>query len=152
MTVFIGIDPGLNSGAWGCLDHNSQFIDCGDIIAIDGRIDVIDLKARLLLARSAHDCEIIVENVFVMPGQGMASTGRFMRAAGAIEAVCQLTATTHFVRPGAWKKAMGLDPDKNYSLDMARELWPTAPLKLKKHHGRAEALLIAEWLRRELAV
>jgi hypothetical protein len=31
---------------------------------------------------------------------------------------------------------------------MARELFPDAMLNLKKHHGKAEALLIAEYARR----
>jgi hypothetical protein len=34
---------------------------------------------------------------------------------------------------------------------MARNLFPDAMLKLKKHHGRAEALLIAEYARRTFA-
>jgi crossover junction endodeoxyribonuclease RuvC len=53
------------------------------------------------------------------------------------------------VRPRAWKKDMGLTADKDESLSMARELWPDAPLARKKDNGRAEALLIAEWLRRQ---
>ena len=54
-----------------------------------------------------------------------------------------------------WKNALGLTArDKNGSRDMAielcRELWPQCPdlqdtSKLKKHHGRAEAFLIAAY-------
>ena len=54
-----------------------------------------------------------------------------------------------------WKNALGLPArDKDGSRDMAvelcRELWPQCPdlqdtSKLKKHHGRAEAFLIAAY-------
>lgn len=147
--MFIGIDPGLTSGAVGAIDHNGKFMYCGDIYADGGRITFGRLRNQLLDCVPVTDrAEIVIEDVFVRPGQGIASTGRFMRACGAIEAICHLTATTHMVSPQRWKKDMGVDGDKDYSLKSARELWPEAGLKLKKHHGRAEALLIAEWLRR----
>jgi hypothetical protein len=38
---------------------------------------------------------------------------------------------------------------KAESLKVARQLFPSAQLNLKKHHGRADALLITEWLRRK---
>jgi hypothetical protein len=53
------------------------------------------------------------------------------------------------VTPQKWKKDLKLDSDKNKSLALARELWPLAPLERKKDNGRAEALLMAEWLRRQ---
>jgi hypothetical protein len=36
-----------------------------------------------------------------------------------------------------------LSKDQRASLDKARLMWPLAELKLAKHEGRAEALLIA---------
>jgi hypothetical protein len=56
------------------------------------------------------------------------------------------------VTPQVWKKALKLDSDKNKSLSMARELWPTAPLKRQKDNGRAEALLMAYWLRKQSGI
>jgi hypothetical protein len=44
---------------------------------------------------------------------------------------------------------MGVTSDKNTSLELARQLWTTAPLTRKKDHGVAEALLLAEWIRRQ---
>lgn len=149
MTIFIGIDPGLTSGAIGAIDHNGKFIYCGDIYAADGRIDVKRLKNQILDCFSGDTAEIVIEDVHAMPKQGLASTGRFMRAAGTIEAICQLTATTHMVTPQRWKKDMGLDADKDLSLTSARTLWPEASLSRKRDNNRAEALLLAEWLRRE---
>ena len=149
--VFIGVDPGLTSGAIAAIDHNGKFIYSGDIHSEDGRICIALMKKQLLNCLKGDTAEIVIEDVHTMPGQGIASSGRFMRAAGAIEAICHLTATTHMVTPQRWKKDMGLDSEKQFSLDMARELWPEAKLYLKKHHGQAEALLLAEWMRREMA-
>jgi hypothetical protein len=43
-----------------------------------------------------------------------------------------------------------LTADKNEALDLSRKLFPAAKLKLKKDINRAEALLIAEYLRQML--
>jgi hypothetical protein len=45
---------------------------------------------------------------------------------------------------------MKLTSDKEQSLITARLMFPQAILKLKKDHGKAEALLIAEYARRTL--
>lgn len=49
------------------------------------------------------------------------------------------------VAPATWKKALGLDKDKDKSRAMAAKLFPglAEQLKRKKDDGRAEALLIA---------
>jgi len=54
------------------------------------------------------------------------------------------------VDPSDWKKAMGLlGKDKNASRKKAQALFPKAPLARKEDHGRAEALLLAEYARRK---
>ena len=54
------------------------------------------------------------------------------------------------VRAVDWKRAFGLLKQKKAaSLALARQWFPSVDLHLAKHEGRAEALLIAEWLRRE---
>ena len=151
MPRYIGIDPGLVTAAYGVIDHNSKFISCGDIPRDGERINSRAFRQILLdnIPVGEH-AEIVIEDVFVMPNQGASSSGKFMRAAGALEAVCYLTATTHIVRPQRWKKDMGLTAVKDFSLESARQRWPEAPLNLVKHHGRAEALLLSEWIRKEL--
>lgn len=47
------------------------------------------------------------------------------------------------VMPAKWKKALGLSTDKEVSRATAINLFPNAPLHAKKHHNRAEALLLA---------
>ena len=148
--IFIGADPGLRSGAIGSVDHNGKFIYAYDIPADGDKINVLALKEiiyRIIVPGDAY--MICIEHVGVRPGQGISSSGKFMRAFGAIEAVAQLCSDrVEMVLPQAWKKTMGLKADKEESLRMARDLFPDAMLNLKKHHGKAEALLIAEYARR----
>jgi Holliday junction resolvasome RuvABC endonuclease subunit len=148
--IFVGVDPGLRSGAIAAIDHNGTYVAAEDIVADGVRIDAKKLKEQILRMTQPGDSNVIcIEVVGVRPGQGIASSGRFMRAAGAIEAVSSLYADhIEYVLPQQWKKAMGLTQDKEKSLQMGRELFPKAALNLKKHHGRAEALLIAEYARR----
>jgi len=52
----------------------------------------------------------------------------------------------HLVRAKEWKRHFKLlQCGKDYSRTVAQQLFPSAPLELKKHHGRAEALLIAKY-------
>ncbi|MDO8605136.1 MAG: hypothetical protein Q7R40_01240, partial [Phaeospirillum sp.] len=56
--------------------------------------------------------------------------------------------------PGVWKRTLGLlKADKAASRARAVELYPEVAGRLTrvKDHGRAEALLLAEWLRRSRA-
>lgn len=151
--IWIGIDPGLRTGAIASIDHNGKFIYAYDIATEGDRIDARALKELIFrLSVPGDSYAICIEHVGVRPGQGIASSGKFMRAFGAIEAVAQICCDrVEMVLPQAWKKAMGLKADKEESLRMARELFPDAILDLKKHHGRAEALLIAEYARRTFA-
>ena len=68
--------------------------------------------------------------------------------------VAALSVPVEFVTPQCWKKYYNLGPDKEASRAAALQLFPSQAneLKLKKHHGRAEALLLAEFLRRKLSV
>lgn len=149
MTIYCGVDPGLVSGAVGALDHHGNYIEAWFIEHQDKRILPIVFKNALLKAIDPKEgAQICIESVHSMPGQGIASTARFMRAVGVIEAVCELTRyPVHFVSPQAWKKYWGLTSNKDESLDVARMMWPEAPLKRKKDHGVAEALLIADYWR-----
>jgi crossover junction endodeoxyribonuclease RuvC len=150
MTVYIGVDPGAVSGAYAAIDHNGEFIACGDIPSVDGRVNASQLRYLLKSCVSSFDTAlIVVESVHSMPKQGIASTAKFMRAVGAIEATAELT---HFplvlVTPQAWKKHHGLiGTEKVASLDLARSMFPEASLKRQKDHGRADALLMAVWLK-----
>ena len=150
MRLFVGIDPGAISGAWGVIDHHGQYKASGFIPNDAGRVQARQLNADLLQAINFEDVSFVLEDVHAMPKQGVSSTFTFGRAVGVIEAVVQMQHQPWFiVRPQRWKADMGVTSDKETSLELARSIWPDAPLKRKKDHGVAEALLMAEWLRRQ---
>lgn len=148
--MYLGIDPGAVSGAWGLINHHSEYIASGVIPNEQGRIKAKEFREDLRQAIGKEDFMVVIEDVHSMPKQGVSSTFKFGRAVGAIEAVTELMQVPWFiVSPQTWKRAMGVTSEKETSLITARELWKTAPLKLKKNHGIAESLLLAEWLRRQ---
>jgi crossover junction endodeoxyribonuclease RuvC len=150
--IWIGIDPGLRSGAIGAIDHDGRFVGVHDIAADGDKIDARALKRVILdLTVPGDDYAICVEQVWALPKQGVSSSGKFMRAYGAIGAVCELLCDrVVYVTPRAWKTEMKVTADKDQSLVAARLMFPQAILQLKKDHGKAEALLIAEYARRTL--
>jgi len=135
MSIFIGIDPGAVSGALGAVDHDGNYLEAFDIEHKDKHILALVFKSRILsIVDPKEGAEICMEQVHSM-----------------ISAVCELTRyPVHLVTPQRWKKHFHLTADKGESLDMARYLWPEAKLKLKKDINKAEALLIAEYLRHTL--
>ena len=152
MTYFVGCDPGSISGAMGVIDTNGGYVDSWMIEHKDKHILALAFKSRILGAIPPDEgAEIGMESVHSMPNQGVASTFQFGRAVGVISAVCELTRYPfHLVTPQKWKGYFKLTKDKNEALDMARMYWPEAKLKLKKDINRAEALLIAQWLRHQI--
>jgi len=150
--IWIGIDPGAISGAYAAINHSGELIGCGDIPSVDGRVNASQLRYLIKSCVSTFDTAMIaVESVHSMPKQGIASTAKFMRAVGAIEATAELT---HYpfvlVTPQAWKKFHGLiGTEKSASLELARSMFPEASLKRQKDHGRADALLMAVWLKEQ---
>ena len=132
------------------VDHHGKYVSCGDMLHDGRHIDSRMVHAEMSQALDKQDAEFVIEFVHAMPQQGVSSTFKFGVAYGsAISILQRFNSTFHAVPPRVWKRAMVLDNDKDKSLALARELWPTAPLARKKDNGRAEALLMAEWLRRE---
>lgn len=147
--MYMGIDPGF-SGAWGLIDHHGKYQSCGDMLHNDKHILSRAVIAEMSQAVDRQDVQIIVEAVHSMPRQGVSTTFKFGMAYGAAIAIAErFNCPWHLVTPQKWKKLLNLDSDKNNSLELARSLWPNAPLSRKKDNGRAEALLLAEYLRRE---
>ena len=149
MTLYIGIDAGSVNGALGAINHNGEYVDSFMIEHKDKHILALVFKSRILSIVDPRDgAQICMEQVHAMPKQGISSTWNFARAVGVISAVCELTNYPFLlVSPQKWKGYFGLKADKNEALDLARKLFPKAPLKLKKDIHRAEALLIARYWR-----
>jgi crossover junction endodeoxyribonuclease RuvC len=79
-----------------------------------------------------------------MPGQGVRSMFTCGLGLGVwlgVLAALKLPYTR--VRSSVWKRALGLGKDKEQARLKAMQLFPTASLRHKKDHGRAEALLLA---------
>lgn len=155
-TVYLGIDPGM-SGAIGVIDARGGFESVHDLPIIrDGKLAWVDggkLLSLIMEIRSGRHAIAMIERVHSMPRQGVASSFTFGVGFGSLLAGLQASnVPLHFVQPEQWKIAAGLKRDrkdkrtKGASLAAARLLFPTAQLDLKKHEGRAEALLIARHL------
>lgn len=150
--IYLGIDPGL-TGAWAAINHNGEYIACGDMPVHQGRVVASALRKSILGAiPSLETASIVVEQVHAMPNQGVTSMFNFGHTCGVIHAVAEmLPYPVTFVTPQCWKKHAGLiGTEKSASLLLARNIWAEAPLHLKKHHGRADALLMARWLMDEM--
>jgi crossover junction endodeoxyribonuclease RuvC len=96
---------------------------------------------------------VYIERQQSMPGQGVASTFTTGRGYGLwLGILTALGIPYEIVAPVTWKKNLMADmaKEKGASLIKAKQLFPLCAedLKLKKHHGRADALLIAEFGRR----
>lgn len=148
----IGVDPG-QTGAIGFL-ADGQFVDVFDM-PTTGRghgnglqVDAPKLAEILRGAPMMRHGALVtafVEDVHAMPKQGVVSSFGFGRSAGVVHGVlAALGYPTTMIRPEMWKRQMGLiGALKDASRQRAQKYFPRAPLQLKKHDGRAEALLLA---------
>ena len=148
----VGVDPGL-AGAIAVLDAHGTLAALADTPTLTlqvqrGMRQVYDVPgmAALLRPYAGHQCQVGIEESQPMPGQGtrsMFTTGYGYGLWLGILASLALPYTS--VRPGVWKRALALGKDKEASRLRAMQLSPGAELRLKKHHGRAEALLLAAY-------
>lgn len=151
--ITIGLDPGL-TGAVGVL-HDGVYAAVEDmptavkgVGSVKSEVNAAGLIALLKRHMSPSDyTSIAIEKVGAMPGQGVSSVFSLGDSYGSARTACAATgAELHQVAPVTWKKHFKLSSDKELSRALAIRLFPGAPLHLKKHDGRAEALLLARWL------
>lgn len=158
--IYIGIDPGL-TGAVGVLD-GSESVVYDTPIAKEGKRTVYvpkEMDAILRLVKGAanlhkEQVHVFIERVHSMPHQGVASSFNFGIGFGMwLGIIAALNLPVDKVTPQNWKRTMlhGQQKDKDSARIRAIELFPNVSLALKKHHGRADALLIAEFGRRLLS-
>jgi len=149
--AYLGIDPGA-TGAMALLTESSIVFDweiqdweirdwSDNMIS-----DLIDFKLKYNIEMAG------LEQVGSMPGQGVASTFKFGINYGWWQGALEALGIPYvLVRPQEWQKGVvpkKKSPSDKPSLLVARRMFPTAELHLQKHHGRADALLIADWVRR----
>lgn len=160
MSIFIGIDPGL-MGAAACIDSDGRVIRLADtpVLTINKNSSVRHEPDRNAMAQIIKDMIVVargnvhvaIERVHSMPDQGAASGFSFGMGYGIwLGILAAFALPTDLIPPQRWKKVMmdGMGKEKDASRIRAKELFPDADLALKKHHGRADALLIAEYRRR----
>ena len=152
--LYIGIDPGI-TGAIGFLfgDQLPEVIDVPtylDSLHNRPQYDFRKMFKEIAHYTTAYSLYIALEQQQAMPQQGVSSTFKTGRGYGAWQALCAvITNDVTLVSPRVWKKFLGLTKDKEMSRLRAIELFPNLAdaLDRKKDHNRAEALLLAHYLK-----
>jgi crossover junction endodeoxyribonuclease RuvC len=141
----MAIDPGVN-GAFAVLLVNGEFWDCDELPRFAKMVNAVEFSNRL---NSLRPASAIIEKVASRPGQGVSSVFTFGCAYGVvIGCLAGLGAPISYVTPAKWKAHFRLlGKDKDASRELAIRLYPKAApkLTLKKHQGRADALLLARY-------
>lgn len=156
--IFVGIDPGLD-GAVALIEVDgigANVIGAVDVPTLDvGKKRDYNIAGMVAIFTelTGETLYAALESVHSMPKQGVASSFNFGRGLGIWEGLLAgLSIPYTKVAPQRWKKVMmdGMPKEKDASRLRAIQLFPAvaSDLGLKKHHGRADALLMAEWLRR----
>jgi len=144
----MAVDPGAVSGAYAVRQPDGKVL-VDDLPTVNGQVDG---AAFAHLVRGYGISIAVVEQVGAMPKQGVASTFRFGVAVGIIRGVLIGNGVpVIYVVPGVWKKRFNLHgKDKEAARALATLRHPLVEgLHLKKHHGRAEALLMLDWYEQE---
>lgn len=142
--AILAVDPGAVSGALAILTQAGNLV-VGDLPVVNGQMDAA------AFARIVRDMKVtvaVVERVGAMPKQGVASTFKFGKAVGIIEGVLMAREVPiHYVVPAMWKRHFGLlSKPKEAARALAICRHPEIQgLELKKHHGRADALLMLDY-------
>ena len=137
-TTIVGIDP----GATGAIAMIQPMVEVWDMPATPHDL------ATLMRTFDANTTRVYVEKQWARPTDGKTFAFTLGQGYGEIIGVlATLGVAFNLVAPTTWKRVLGVT-EKADSRRKAQELYPTASLARVKDHGRAEALLIAEWGRR----
>ena len=152
--VFVGIDPGL-TGALAAVNEKGEFVEVHDCPVATGgkRIEYDDLEmAGILKTMTLKGAYIVaIEAQRARPGNGVSSMLKLGLGYGLWRgAVAALRLRSTIVEPKTWIREMGAGKEKRDHVLAAKRLFPSEwSYLLKSKHGRADALLIAEWARRK---
>ena len=158
--LYIGIDPGLDGAAVAVTDFGEilAVLDTPTLAVGKGkRVHDEQAMANWLIAWGCDldgPARVAIEAVHAMPKQGVASTFTFGMGYGLWRGLLVgLGLSYDLVTPQKWKAAMmhGQPKEKDASRVVALRLWPQSAdcFRLKKHAGRADAALLAEYRRRQ---
>jgi hypothetical protein len=147
--MILGVDVGINGG-YALINGNNELIECGKLPFRAQKVkknkykkvqDVEGTQKLFTSLKKAFNVSVaVIENVHPMAGQGVSSTGNFLKAAGVIEGLLKgLDFEVIKVSPRTWKKALEVDSDKKKSKALAETIFRTA----FGTHDIAEAALLA---------
>ena len=146
---YIGVDPGM-TGAIAIIDPNGHCFEVADCPTVDGEIlypTIADIFESYKIKN--YSMFVGIEKAQSMPKQGVCSVGNYMRGYGVYLGIfASFKIPYREIRPTEWKKSFGLlHQDKSASITKALQLFPylSDRIYLKKHHGRAEAVLLAQF-------
>ena len=165
--IFVGVDPGI-SGAIAILNpeiNEVRFFDAPtlEVVVNKKRKNVLDAYAMVRILRDINvqaavanvEVSVAIEKVQAMPGGGersMGATSAFSFGMGFglwLGILAALEIPHQQVHPATWKSRVmsGMGKEKDASRQVAMQHYPRAAkdLNLKKHHGRADALLLARY-------
>lgn len=152
--IYIGIDPGKNGGIALINSISPEINNTVHIFSEDTLIECISEVCEYV--GGSENIRCVLEKVNAMPGQGVVSMFNFGQNFGFIQGVLKSFGIPfELVPPQKWKKEFSVTSDKNTSIEVAKRLFPGVNLKAterckKDHDGMAEALLMAEYARRNL--
>jgi hypothetical protein len=144
--LYIGIDPGQKGGIAFILGSTVTTAPYSDSF----------LKTVCDIIKQYEDVQAVccLEQVHAMPKQGVTSMFNFGKNFGYIKGVLEAHNIPYQeVPPQKWKKEFSLNGEKEKSIEACRQLFPNTSLLAterckKEHDGMAEALLMAEYARR----
>jgi crossover junction endodeoxyribonuclease RuvC len=149
--LIAGIDPGF-TGAVAILTADGTLVALVDTPSLTfrtsrGRRQEYDVPGMVALLQpyAGNGLHVLIEESQAMPGQGVRSMFTVGLGFGVwLGVLATLGIAFTRIRPADWKRHLGLlGKDKEASRLRAQQLFPRADLRLKKHHHRGEALLLA---------
>ena len=148
--IYGGWDPG-KKGGYGSVDEEGRIVEYGRMPILAKAYD--EQAIREFVVSCGH---VAIEKVGARPGQGGVSNFTFGDGYGLLRGTASGTATPYtLVLPQTWQKVMlaGMNKDDTKAAAVQRclQLWPETAefFRVKANQGASDALLVAEWLRRQ---
>lgn len=147
-----GIDPG-QTGALAVVNQDNKFVHLIDYEDPEPFAGIFAETASEYFPRLC-----VIEKVSAMPKQGVSSTFKFGMNFGIWLGFLNMLKIPHrLVTPATWQKVLDSNAKrkkgenvrnaKKRLLNAARRQFPEAPLKLERHHNRADAIYMAVYAR-----
>ena len=150
--IFLGVDPGSSSGAIAGIDPEGKVWFAEDSAGLTAEV-YSTFREHVILPQHNVICAGL-EKVHSMPKQGVSSSFKFGENFGVWQGILLAQRIPfHLFSPQSWVKgilkASGVGNDG--SLEYCRRKYPDVELGRKKDHGKADAICLADWARKQHA-